>query len=194
METKKQFSTRKLVLIALFTAIVVVLQYLGAFIRFGPFSISLVLMPIVVGAALTGVFSGGWLGIVFGLIVLISGDAAAFMAISPLAAIVIVMLKGALAGLAAGAAYKLLEKKSKMLAVIIAAAVCPIVNTGIFALGTYIFFMPTITEWGTAAGFASGAAFLFIGMIGMNFVIELAINIILSPVIVRLVQFGQGGK
>ena len=43
---------RKLTLLALFTAIVIVLQLLGSFIRFGPFSISLVLEPIVIGSAL----------------------------------------------------------------------------------------------------------------------------------------------
>ena len=194
METRKSFDTRKLVLLALLTAIVIVLQYLGAFIKFGPFSISLVLMPIVVGAALTGVISGGWLGLVFGFIVLISGDAAAFMAISPLAAVAVVLVKGALAGLAAGGAYKLFEKKSKTLAAIIAAAICPIVNTGVFALGVYVFFMPTVTSWGEAAGFSNGAAFLFIGMIGLNFFIELGINIILTPVIIRLVQYGQSRR
>lgn len=39
--------TQKLTLLALLTAIVVVLQLLGSFIRFGGFSISLVLVPIV---------------------------------------------------------------------------------------------------------------------------------------------------
>ena len=194
METKKAFDTRKLVLIALFTAIVVVLQYLGAFIKFGPFSISLVLMPIVVGAALTGIVSGGWLGLVFGFIVLISGDAAPFLAVSPLAAVAVVLVKGAAAGFASGAAYKLFEKKSKTLAAIIAAAVCPIVNTGVFALGVIAFFMPTITAWGEAAGFANGVSFLFIGMITFNFFIELGINIILTPVIIRLVQYGRNRK
>ena len=43
--------TRRLAGLALFTAIVVVLQLLGSFIKFGPFAVSLVLIPIVVGAA-----------------------------------------------------------------------------------------------------------------------------------------------
>ena len=42
---------KKLVGIGLFTAIVVALQLLGGGIKFGIFSISLVLVPIVVGAA-----------------------------------------------------------------------------------------------------------------------------------------------
>ena len=77
-----RISTRTLTGLALFTAIVVVLQFLGAFVRFGPFSISLVLIPIVVGAALYGPLAGAWLGVVFGLVVLLSGDAAPFLKIT----------------------------------------------------------------------------------------------------------------
>ena len=73
---KERISTRTLTGVALFTAIVVVLQFLGAFIRFGPFSISLVLIPIVVGAALYGAGAGAWLGFVFGLVVLLVGGTA----------------------------------------------------------------------------------------------------------------------
>ena len=191
MSYSKSFNTRKLVLLALLTAIVVVLQFVGAFVRFGPFSISLVLLPIVVGAALVGVVSGGWLGLAFGFVVLLSGDAAPFMAISPLGTVVVVLLKGALAGLAAGAVYRAFAKKSKTVAAVLAAAICPIVNTGIFIAGTYVFFLPTITEWGEAAGFANATAYIFLGMIGINFLVELGINIVLSPVIIRLIQYGQ---
>ena len=191
MNTAKSFNTRKLVLLALLTAIVVVLQLLGAFIRFGPFSISLVLMPIAVGAALIGVFAGGWLGMVFGLIVLTSGDAAWFLSIDPAAAIFLVFIKGILAGLASGAVYKLIASKSRTAAATIAAAVCPIVNTGIFVIGAHAFFLPDITAWGETLGFATGTAAIFLGMVGLNFLVELAINLILSPVIVRLIQYGQ---
>ena len=54
--------------VGLFTAIIVVLQFLGGGIRFGMFSISLVLVPIVVGAALYGWKSGVWLGFAFGAV------------------------------------------------------------------------------------------------------------------------------
>ena len=51
--TASSFSTplQRLTLGAILTALVVVLQLLGQFIHFGVFSISLVLIPIVVGAA-----------------------------------------------------------------------------------------------------------------------------------------------
>ena len=64
--------TRRLAGLALFTAIVVVLQLLGSFIKFGPFAVSLVLIPIVVGAAVYGVSAGAWLGFVFGVVVTIA--------------------------------------------------------------------------------------------------------------------------
>lgn len=190
MESKR-FNTRKLTGLALLTAIVVILQFLGAFIRFGPFSISLVLIPIVVGAALYGVWAGAWLGFVFGLVVLLSGDAAAFLVISPIGTILVVLLKGALAGLCAGAVYKALSKVNETVAVIVAAIVAPVVNTGIFLLGCLVFFLPTVTEWSQAMGFESVGKYMILGLVGGNFLFELLFNVVLSPVIVRLIRLGK---
>jgi len=181
------------VLLALLTAIVIVFQIVAIVTRplFPMFSITLVLVPIVIGAALIGIYAGAWLGLVFGFAVLISGDAAPFMAIDPFGTILVVLLKGMLAGLASGVIYKLLVRTGKTIAAIAAAVVCPLVNTGVFIVGSYVFFLPTLTEWGNAAGYASATAFIFLVMVGINFLVEFAINIILSPTIVRLVQYGQ---
>lgn len=188
MEKRKQ-NTERLVLGAIFTAIVVVLQLLGSFIRFGPFSISLVLVPIVIGAALCGYKIGAWLGFVFGMAVLISGDAAAFLGISVIGTVLTVLLKGALCGLVAGFIYKLLQKKNRYFAVMATAFICPVVNTGVFLLGCLVFFLPTITEWGVAAGFQNAAAYMFLGLAGGNFLFELVTNIVLAPVILRVINF-----
>ena len=60
--------TKNMVGVALFTAIVVVLQLLAVGLRaLGLFSISLVLVPIVVGAAVYGWKAGAWLGFAFGV-------------------------------------------------------------------------------------------------------------------------------
>ncbi len=190
MESKR-ISTRRLTGVALFTAIVVALQFLGAFIRFGPFSISLVLIPIVVGAALYGPLSGAWLGFVFGLVVLLSGDAAAFLGVNPLGTILTVLVKGALAGLCAGLVYRALEKLNGWLAVIVAAVAAPVVNTGVFLLGCLFFFLPTVSEWANAMGFPSVGNYMIFGLVGANFLFELLFNIVLSPVIVRLIKIGR---
>ena len=185
----KQLNTKKIVGIALFTAIVALLQLLGSFIKLGPFSISLVLVPIVVGAALYGLVAAAWLGLVFGVIVLLSGDAAVFLAINPAATILIVLVKGIAAGLVSAFAYKLIEQKNPTLAVFTSAVTCPIVNTGIFLLGCLLFFIDTMREWAVGLGFGSDVgAYMIVGLVGLNFVAEFVVNLILSPVIVRLIR------
>lgn len=185
--------TRRLTGIAIFTAIVVVLQLLGSFIRFGPFSISLVLIPIVVGAAMYGVAAGAWLGFIFGLVVLLSGDAAAFLGVNALGTIVTVIAKGTLAGLCAGLVYRALEKTNTYVAVIASAIVCPVVNTGVFLIGCLLFFMETITGWAAEAGFPNAGAYMIVGLVGLNFVFELLVNVVLSPVIIRIIAIGKKG-
>ena len=181
----------KLVGVGLFTAIVVVLQFLGSFIKLGPFSVSLVLVPIVIGAALYGRTAGAWLGLVFSVVVLLQPDTALFYQANFVGTISVVLLKGTLAGCLAGVVYKALEKKNVTLAVIAAAFICPIVNTGLFLLGSAVFFMDTIKTW--AAG-TNVFVFMIVGLVGFNFLFELLFNIVLSPMIVRLIQMGTKAK
>ena len=182
LKTNKPINTRKLVLLALLTAIVIILQLTSVIFPVYPFKLALVLVPIVVGAALIGPLAGLWLGGVFGFIVLVSSpDVPVFMTYDPLATILIILIRGLLSGFFAGVVYRLLEKKGKTLAVLCAAVICPIVNTGIFILGLFLFFGQIV---GNIIDF-------FVAFILINFLIELVINIVLSPTIVRLVQYGQ---
>ena len=216
--------TKKIVGIGLFTAIVLVLQFLGGGIKFGMFSISLVLVPIVVGAAVYGWQAGAWLGFTFGVAVLLSGDAAAFLAVDVVGTVLTVLVKGTAAGLCSGLVYKLvvtlmnkhskkrmqfiknnygigeccetgmyeyISRNNRYVAVIAAAVICPVVNTGVFLLGCVLFFMETVAGWGTAVGFENVASYMFLGLAGTNFLIELATNLLLSPVIVRLISYAK---
>lgn len=216
--------TKKIVGIGLFTAIVLVLQFLGGSIRFGMFSISLVLLPIVVGAAVYGWQAGAWLGFTFGVAVLLSGDAAAFLAVDVAGTVLTVLVKGTAAGLCSGLAYKFvlmfsnrcsknriqfikknygigecceagvynyISRNNRYVAVIVAAVICPIVNTGVFLLGCRLFFFETVATWGAAAGFENVASYMFIGLAGINFLIELGTNIVLAPVITRLISYAK---
>ena len=186
--------TKKLVGVGLMTAIVIVLQALAVMIRpTGIFNISLVLVPIVVGAALYGYKAGAWLGFVFSVVVLFT-DTAAFMAISIPGTIITVLVKGTVAGLAAGLVYLLLEKTNRYLAVIAAAIVCPIVNTGLFLVGCRLFFMDTINGWAAASGYASAGTYMIMALVGVNFLIEMGVNIVLSSVIMRIIRIGKKDK
>lgn len=184
---KAKMSTNNLVMCALLAAIVVVLQYLGSFIKLGPFSVTLVLIPIAVGAALCGKAAGAWLGAVFGFVVLLT-DSGAFLVFNAPATIFTVMLKGILAGFCAGLVYELLKKRSKFLAVVASAIVCPLINTGVFLICCKIFFMSLINTWSSELGFASAGKYMIYGLVGGNFIFELLVNIVLSPVIVKLIN------
>lgn len=179
---KRQISTEDLVLGAILTAIVIVLQYVSMAIRFGSFSVTLSLTPIVIGAITCGVGMGAWLGLVFGITVLATGDAAAFWAVAPFATVATVILKGVACGVIPSLTYKLLKRWNKTFATAAASVLSPIANTGVFLIGCILFFIPTLVEW-----YGNITAFLTI-IFSFNFVIELVLNIVLSPIVVRLLK------
>ena len=186
--TRKKLDVQTMVGLGVLTAIVIVLQAVASQIKFGTFSITLVLAPIVIGAAMYGWKAGTWLGLVFGIMVLISGDAAPFMTVNAPGTVITVLLKGALAGLAAGLVYKLLENRNQWIAVICAGVICPVVNTGIFLIGCRVFFWDTIKEWGAGTGYSNVGKYILFGLVGTNFLVELGINMVLSTAIVRILN------
>ena len=112
--------TRRLTGTAILAAVVVVLTIVCTFVRFGPFSITLALAPILIGSALYGSRSGAILGFTFGLVVLITGlfgwDGGTVMYLmsqNAFALLVIVLLKGTAAGWLAGVSYHALCRKNE---------------------------------------------------------------------------------
>lgn len=187
---EKKNNIRKITYLAVLTALVVVLMFSSSLLRIGSFSsASLVLIPIVIGAALLGPLAGAWLGLVFSFIVLISPETATFMTFNFFATVLVILLKGTLAGFAAGIVYKLLNKVNLYLAIIVAAIVAPSVNTGIFIIGCLLFFMEIIGEIGASFGFGDDAvSYLFYGMIGISYFVEVGVNLVLSPITLRLLN------
>ncbi len=196
MQTNKKISksTQAMVLTAILTALVILLQWLGSFIKVGPFSISLVLLPIVIGAATCGIGSAAWLGLVFGSAVLLFGDAAPFLAVNVPGTFVTVLGKGMACGACAGLSYRLIRKATgksvSYVAVMAAAIVCAVVNTGVFLLGCNLFFMDAVTGWAQAAGLGDNVGrYMIVGLVGINFLIELAVNVVFGPIVTRLLRF-----
>lgn len=178
-------------MLGLLTAIVVVLQALSVGIQLGYFNVTFTLIPIIVGAALYGWKAGAWLGGVFGAVVLITGQAAGFMTLNPAGTIITVLLKGILAGLAAGLVYKLISRKSELAAVITAGIAVPVVNTGVFLLGCVMFFFNAMAAGADTGGYSSVFSYLIFFMVGGNFPLELGINLVLSTVVVYIIKLGK---
>lgn len=193
--TKNSERTRRLVTAAMMTTLVIVFQLLATYTAFfGPFSTAIGLIPIAIGACICGPLVGAWLGLVFGIVVLATGGAALFFAFSIPGTIITVLLKGAGCGFIAGLAFKIFAPKLKFFAAIIASLLCPIVNTGIFLLGSAVFFMPHAQAIGDMVG-VDGAGFgVFIALAFANFIIELLMCGLLSPAFVRIIKIVKLGK
>jgi uncharacterized membrane protein len=179
---------------AIFAALVVILQLLAGVVKVGAFNITLVLIPIVVGAAVYGPIAGMFLGGVFGVVVTIAcitgADPGGYIlwSANPLGTALICLVKGMAAGWLAGLVYTAIAKKRTYLGVIAAAVVCPVVNTGIFLLGMAAIFYDTLVSW---AGGSSLVYYMIVVLVGVNFLIELGLNIVLSPIVVRIIHIGK---
>ena len=168
-----------------------VLQLLSYSVKLGPVNLTLVLIPVVLGAVMFGPKEGALLGFIFGLVTLVATitgmDAGANVLwnANPFLTAVVCLLKGSFAGLCAGLIYQAFKRFNDFAATIAAAVVCPIVNTGIFCLFMLTAFRSTLTEW--AAG-QNILTYMLLGLVGVNFLVEFCINVIIGPAIKTIVK------
>ena len=196
----KSSSTKRMVFYAMMIAITAILQIVSNFVKFGPVSITLALVPIIVGAAIYGWRGGAVLGFVFGLVVYLTGligwDGGTVIwfsssngVISAIATPILVIVKGTVAGIVAGLIYEALEKKNSMLGVILAGIAAPVLNTGIFVLGWVTIFRNTRAEDSMWAAFVA-----ILAAIAVNFIVELVANLALATVIERIIKIAGKHK
>ena len=186
---------KRMAAVALLMALVVVMQFVSGLIPpVGGFSISLVLIPVVLGSALYGPGVGTLLGGTFGVIVFINcvtgadpGGAMVFQA-NPVLCFLVVMAKGMLAGLASGWVYRLLKCKNTYLAMLCAAIICPVINTGVFVVCMLTFFKDVLSAW---AGGGDLLAYILTGLVVANFLPEMIINVVFSPAGQRIAHVVQ---
>ena len=199
MRTSSSQKTLRTVQLALLVALVVALQIVSAIIPpiGGAVSITLTLIPVVVGGILLGKRAGAILGFSFGAIVLIN----CIVALDPGGSIlgnanpfftaIICFVKGTAAGFIPACLYELVKGNSPevkdgrvIAATVVAALSAPIVNTGLFVCGMFLLFKDTLYAW---AGGTDIVMYVLFGLAGINFLVEFLINTILSPAIVRIV-------
>ena len=183
---------------AVLAAIVVVLQLFASTIKVGPFTITLALVPIIIGSIVFGKGAGATLGAVFGAIVCYSvitgADVGGYIMFqqNPVITLLVCMAKSTLAGFLAGLFAQLINKtalKSKTTVSAAAAAViCPVVNTGILSVAMITIFYDLVSSWAVDAGFSSPISYIILGMVGINFLVELAINIVFVPAITHIIK------
>ncbi len=190
---------RYMVELALFSALIVLLQLLSNVFKIGGVPITLSLVPLVIGAAKRGPLAGTILGFILGLVNFASTFADGSLTLflfqsSPFLYILVCFGKTMLAGLAAGWIYRALARKSSFLSVCLASVSAPVVNTGLFFVMMLCFFRTPLIEFfgGNIGG--NIVSFILITLIGINFLVELLLNAVLCPAIERILHAVGAGK
>ncbi len=185
MKKNRFFSAKNVTTLAVLLALVIVLQAFGGYLKIGATPLSFVLVPIVLGGMLLGPWAGGFLGFCFGIVVMIQGftgvDGFTMILLEehPIAVVMLCIVKGSAAGILSGYVYLWIAKKNTLCAVFTASVVAPVVNTGLFILGSLLFLQDTLK-----GNFVDGTTviyFLIIGCAGINFLVELLIDLVCSP-------------
>lgn len=199
MNKKQKFlSTRNIVYLAVLTTLLVVLNLLGTVFKVIT-NVNLTLIPIVLGALLLGYKGGLILGLISGLMTYMFG----VFGLDPFTNILFVdhpvltfltcTVKTTLAGFLGGIVYTAIKSKNKYLATFVASGIIPIINTLVFIIGALTMY-DSISIMSSSNG-VGVMYFLIIMCAGVNFLIELGINLLVAPAIntvVRVLDKGIG--
>jgi len=188
----KKANLYRLTLVSMFVAIMLVMNFtpLG-YISTGMFSITLMTIPVALGAACAGMLGGTILGFVFGLSSFLQAFGIGFM-VDPMAATLFnenavyytltCFVPRLTVGFLSGYIFHLFEKHGKIniFAFLSSAAVVPVLNTLLF-MSFYAFFYKY-----SILGGASVMSVVF-SALTINFVIEFAVTLISASAINQII-------
>lgn len=190
-KVKKTFFTAKnIATIGILMALVIVLQmFCGSINIAGLITLNFSLIPIVLGAIVLGPVAGALLGFANGIVILIqviltpTGFYYIIWTYSPIITTLICIVKTTVAGFVGGIVFRLISKKNTLAATFTAAAIVPVINTALFVLGclcmtdTILIYQDTMPDYDGMNIFV----FICVGIVTVNFFIEFALNLIVSP-------------
>ncbi|MBQ7317670.1 MAG: ECF transporter S component [Phascolarctobacterium sp.] len=190
--TKKRSNIYKMVLIAMFIALMLVMNFtpIGYITVTGAFSITLMTIPVALGAACTGITGGTILGFVFGLTSFLQAFGIGFMIDpsagplfneNPFGYAVTCFIPRILTGLIAGLVFSLFERKGKtgFYAFAISSALVPILNTAMFMSSYVLFYSNT--------SFGGAVMTVLLTILTLNFLVELLVTTLAGTVISKVV-------
>ena len=192
MKRKPFFSARNIAYFAALVALLVVLQLFASAIPMFGVTLNFSLIPIVLGGIFFGMWGGGLMGLISGLLTFLvtavmgrEPSTAFLFQASPVLLTLTCILKTTVAGFMAGLLYRLIAKKSPIAASYVSALVVPVLNTGLYLLGI-VFMKDAASEFlGTEATAEAVFIAVFL-MIWLNFVLEVVINVLFAPAICRI--------
>lgn len=198
---KNNNKTLFLVQTALMTAIIIVLAFtpLGYAIKIGALAVTLIILPVAVGASISGVKSGAILGTVFGITSFaqcLGGDflGALAFSISPVLCFIMCIITRLIAGAAAGAVSTGLKNiKAQPVRYALTGLTASLLNSVLFLSSLYFFFGSKMMQDQsfTEALEADGTSTFFALIIApaiVNVIAEAVINSSLTAVIMTALR------
>ena len=184
--------TTKLVQLALFTAIIFIMAFTPiGYIKTPGLEITLLVVPVAVGAIVLGPVTGAILGAVFGLTSFIqcfgmSPFGATLLGINAFGTFIVTMVPRILMGWLTGLAFRGIKKFDRTNNISYAAASLagPLLNTALFMGTLVLFFYRTDYIQGFADTLGTESVFTFIlAFVGVNGLIEAAVCFVLGTAI-----------
>ncbi len=196
MKTRR-FSTTKFVEMALLVAIIVLMAFTPiGYIKTLGLEITLLIVPVTIGAITLGPAAGAVLGGVFGLTSYIrcfgmNAFGMVLLGINPFATFIVCVISRVLMGWLTGLVYQGLKKIKPLrkAAVFITSLIGPLLNT-LFFMGTLIiFFYQTEYIQGIAASLGTANAFTFVvAFVGINGLVEAVVCFVLGSAVSKALQ------
>ena len=196
MTNKKKFNTKKMVELSIFIAIIILMAFtpLG-YMKLFVIDITLIVIPVAVGAIILGPTAGAVLGCTFGLtsfILSLSSPLGAMMLdISPVFRVITCIVPRILCGWLTGVVYSVLRKREKLSKIAVPAAnlACPIFNTVFFMSALMLFYYntPAVQDMATKMDVFNPIALIF-AMVGVNALIEAVACFIIGAAVTKALQ------
>lgn len=201
MKTTTNFNTYKMVQLALFIAIIILMDVtkLGYIIKPG-MSITLLVIPVTVGAIVLGPAQGAILGAVFGLTSFaqcFGSDpvGVALLAYNPIGTFIMTVLPRILMGLLTGLIFKALKKidKTRGISYAVASLAGPALNTVLFLTAMILLFYNTDIIQGVASSLGAVNPFMFIiAAAGVNALAEIGVCFIVGTALAKTIDIFAG--
>lgn len=201
-ETKRgKYTVQDLVRVSVLVAIMLLLEVTGlGMIKTAGLEITILLVPVIVGAIVMGPATGMLLGAVFGLISFWecfgkSAFGVVLLGINPIFTFLVCVPTRMLAGWLCGLAFKGLNKldKSNLWSFGAAGLIGALSNTALFMSTLCLFFYRTDFIQGFVASFGSANPFLFVlAFVGINGLVEAVVCFFTGAAIAKAVLFSRG--
>lgn len=191
----KFFTAKNVALLGILTGLVIVLQLFASAIPMFGVTLNFSLIPIALAGIMMGWLGGTIVGFACGFVVFITmavlghePSTAFLFQTDPYILSFMCIGKTTLAGAVSGLLCKYISKYNRAVAVGISSLIIPIINTGVYMLGMVLMKSSVAQFLKLDVSTASVVFVVVFGIIWLNFIVEIIINTLFTPILYRVIK------